>query len=140
MRTIDGFKTSIRDAFKGDGELMSKFSDPNIEYSDLDELVNDVCKKIDQYLKLGECAFKTLETGYIFWMKDPVLLVSFGLNINNRSPRGLQKFWEEIVSNLGNRFGCFLWSNNTRAIKWLKRMGMQVVESNNSITRLQLCR
>jgi hypothetical protein len=131
-------REQIRLAFEGDTDIY-KFFDPTSTVNDLDEVVENIYEKILESCDVFDnCTFHGFESGYVFYCKDPSLLISFGINVDNRkSPR----LWEEITSQLGGDFQCLLWSRNDRAIKWLQKMGMEIEEyhehEGHSITKLK---
>jgi hypothetical protein len=132
-------KEAIRNAFEGDDDIF-KFFDPNYDLKNIDEVVDNVYKKILEHQYLFDTEFITLKNGYFFIVKQPKLLVSFGINKNNRNKEELNKFWDKIKDKLGNNFDCFLWSKNKRAINWLVKMGMkiekEVLLDNHKIIKL----
>lgn len=52
------------------------------------------------------------------------ILYSFGVHPDRRTRENLLEFWKEIRKRHDN-FLCYLYSNNTRAIDWLKKCGMK---------------
>lgn len=52
-------------------------------------------------------------------------LYSFGVAIEKRTKEILKEFWNKIVETIGNEFVCVLYKNNTRAINWLEKCGME---------------
>jgi len=63
-------------------------------------------------------------------------LYSFGLHPDKRTKENLIRFWNAITQGKDG-FTCYLYSNNTRAIDWLKRCGMKedghIVESKSKV-------
>lgn len=116
-------RESIRKAFEGDEEIV-KFYDPNVEVSDVDQVVEDIYRKLVEYDLLYQFKFVEVPDGYFCYM--PGTLVSFGLSKKVRTPERLTQFWEGIEEELGGKFDCMLWSRNTRGIRWLQKMGMRV--------------
>jgi hypothetical protein len=79
----------------------------------------------------------------VLWQKKPIgyvvvfqdFLYSFGINIKFRVSKILSSWWDEVVKALNGRFICMLFSNNTRAIEYLKRRGMRILdEKEHSVT------
>lgn len=117
---------SIRTAFDGD-ENMFKYFDPSVKVDSIDEIINNVYEKVLEHLDLFDAHFVHVEGGYFLYSVLHVpMLISFGLSIKNRNKRRLKEFWDEIIESVGDRFSCFLWSNNTRAIRWLISKGMRI--------------
>jgi len=52
------------------------------------------------------------------------ILYSFGIHPDRRTKKNLIDFWREIRKR-HDSFTCYLYSNNTRAIDWLKKCGMK---------------
>jgi ribosomal protein S18 acetylase RimI-like enzyme len=52
------------------------------------------------------------------------ILYSFGIHPDRRTKENLIDFWREIRKR-HDSFTCYLYSNNTRAIDWLKKCGMK---------------
>ena len=70
-------------------------------------------------------------------------LYSFAIQKEYRVKRGLLvQFWIALKLILGKDFICLIYRNNTRAIKFLQRMGMEEIEYNtgdkNLITLINL--
>lgn len=116
-------RESIRKAFEGDEEIV-KLYDPTVQVSDVDQVVEDIYRKLVEYDLLYQFKFVEVPDGYFCYM--PGTLVSFGLSKQVRTPERLTQFWEGIVEELGGTFDCMLWSRNTRGIRWLQKMGMRV--------------
>ncbi len=55
------------------------------------------------------------------------MLYSFGVHPEKRSEENLKLFWEYLKRENDDGFLCYLYSNNIRAIKWLKKNGMSEV-------------
>lgn len=132
LHTKDERFEVIEQAFSGDTDII-KFFDPNVPVSSLDDVVNSVSGKIEEYYGLVPVIFASTESGYVFYIDTPTkVLVSFACRKEFRDGR----FWGEIVAQLGGDFVCPLWSKNTRAIEWLKKNGMKLFEELNNITVL----
>lgn len=116
-------KDQIRIAFDGDEEVL-KLYDPTVEVRFIDEVVEDIYRKLVEYDLLYQFKFVEMPDGYFCYI--PGTLVSFGLNRKSRTPERLAEFWDAIVAELGGTFECMLWSKNRRGIGWLKKMGMRV--------------
>jgi ribosomal protein S18 acetylase RimI-like enzyme len=66
------------------------------------------------------------------------MLISFCVKPEYRSRGTLIEFGDFIKREVGRRFDCYLYNNNTRAIKFLHAIGMRIVKSNNLITLLSI--
>jgi len=126
-------------AFEGDNEIL-EYYDSTVEVSTVDQVVDDIYRKLLEYDALFEFYFIPVECGYFSYI--PGYAISFGRSVKNRDAKRLQKFWQQILEQLGGTFECALWTKNTRAINWLKKMGMverQVIDyKGHSITILCL--
>jgi hypothetical protein len=67
---------------------------------------------------------------FAVWLKahNDNVLYSFGVHPEKRSEDNLKLFWEYLSNEHDDGFLCYLYSNNTRAIKWLKKNGMDEIE------------
>jgi len=94
-------KQSIHTAFEGDDEIV-KLYDPTVEVRFVDEVVDDIYRKLVEYDLLYQFKFVEMPDGYFCYM--PGTLVSFGLNRKSRTPERLAEFWDAIVAELGGTF------------------------------------
>ena len=122
---LQGF---VEAAYENDEELLTKY---HIRPLTLDEAVQETMNMImitsvGLNMKYFGLLMDGDKIGYICVFENN--LYSFALNIDYRVPSILQCFWENIVEILGDSFICMLYPNNTRAIKWLERQGMCVVD------------
>lgn len=131
----------IRNVFENDEDIF-KFFDPSAEVKNVDEIVENIYDKIKSYDGIFETKFIQVVNGYFFYIVEPKLLISFGLNKEYRNDYEFKIFWHEIIEEIGNKFECFLFSKNIRAIKWVQKMGMKIKNEteldNNKITILCL--
>jgi len=129
-------KKAIYAAFDGDQKIFQLY-DPNAAVYNLLELTEDIYAKIRTYpdaVLFGVYERDEL-VGYVA-MQDG-LLISFSLSVKYRVRKFLKEFWSLIRSHLRGTFYCHLWSRNIRAVKWLRKMGMVIVDSNPLITKLK---
>jgi hypothetical protein len=118
---------AIKLAFVGDSEIQYNCDPDNPDKSEIG-IVDDVYKKLIEYEDLFIGNFVVLndggkDVGFIYCL--PNLLVSFGVNKLHRTKEFLPKVFETIQKVAGDEFEVYMWSRNKRAIKWLKRCGMQ---------------
>jgi N-acetylglutamate synthase-like GNAT family acetyltransferase len=121
----------IRDIFDLDKDI-KKFCD-----MDYIGYMQDISQQI--ILRINKC-LREYPSSYIFideerkyfavWMKahGDNILYSFGVHPDNRDKDNLKLFWEYLENEHDDGFLCYLYSNNTRAIKWLKKNGMDEIE------------
>lgn len=140
----DQFKKAIRIAFEGDTAIVSLY-DPHKKIDSIEDIVKDIHFKISTFNELSnlsEVQIKGLyEKGKLvgYYVFKPSLLISFSLNVQYRTRPYLKAFWRLVKRDLNSRFVCNLFTRNIRAIRFLCKMGLEVIGSNNLITNLQ-CR
>lgn len=133
--TYEELESAIRIAFEGDGDIY-RFYDKNVIVTSLDELVSDIMKKVSGYpmARFKAICYKKKVVGYFVY--DEGLLISFALNVKYRTPEHLSDFFGRIKHTINGLFYCHLWSRNIRAVKFLMKQGMQIVDTNPHITKL----
>lgn len=124
-------------AFAGDKKLIEKY---HLVGKNLDECVKDTYEKILETSKeivLEKYAVIDEEVllGYLVVSITHKFLYSFGLAIKKREYFS-DLFFQKISNLLSNDFKCILWTKNSRAIEYLKRNGMRIIEQNEEITTL----
>jgi hypothetical protein len=131
--------TSIKHAFVGDNDLKN-YCDPDDKDKDVKEIVYSIYRKILDYEKAGG-SFYNLKyddklIGYFFCYKN--ILVSFGVNIEHRNKETLQKVFEDIKKKFNSSFETYMWQRNERAVRWLKKCGMEESHCNiKDVTKLK---
>ena len=120
----------IRDIFDLDKDI-EKFCD--IDFLMYNQNISDQI-----IIKLNGCLIQ-YPSSYIFvdedrkyfavWLKahGDNILYSFGVHPEKRSEENLKLFWEYLENEHDDGFLSYLYSNNTRAIKWLKKNGMDEI-------------
>lgn len=81
---------------------------------------------------------KDLKYFKICWNSKPIgyfvtfdgFLYSFGINIKFRKPDIHKGWWVEVKKVLGKNFFSMLYDNNSRAVDFLVRQGMKIIEHN----------
>lgn len=68
--------------------------------------------------------------GFTVLSKKEGLLFSFGINIKFRKKEILIQWFRKTSELLGHFFACILWNQNFRAINFLKKQGMSVIDVN----------
>jgi hypothetical protein len=133
-------KQLIKDIFDSDKDI-HKYCDPDfITYQkDISEQI--IIKIHGCLLQYPSCyMFSSPERKYFaVWLKahNDWILYSFGVHSEKRDKENLSHFWNYLINEHEEGFISYLYSNNTRAIDWLKRMGMsevgKVVERSDKI-------
>lgn len=126
---------NIYEFFKSDEQLMDYY-DPTSSASNNEEAAMEIYHKLVEHSKERECEFYRTEVGYVFYSGN--LLISFCIKPEFRNKETLKYFGNIIKEKLGNTFNCFLFNRNARAIRFLEKIGMTRVKSNELITLLTI--
>lgn len=118
----------VQIAYEGDEELLDKY---HVEKFNLEEAVESTVFMVDLTSEQVPMRYFKVEKddepiGYIVTFQNN--LYSFGINIKYRTKEVLIQFWEYIKDILGESFICMLYPNNSRAIEWLEKCGMEIVD------------
>ena len=125
----------VVEIFTEDRELY-KYCDPDFVI-DKDKVSVKIVKRIQDTLKTyadSYCIINERDNYFFVFLfaHGEWVLYSFGVHPDFRTHENLQRFWEHLTRE-HDEFICYLYENNTRAINWLKKMGMvqesKVVES-----------
>lgn len=120
----------IRDIFDLDKDIK--------KFCDMDFLMYNQNISDQIIIKLNGCLIQ-YPSSYIFvdenrkyyavWLKahGDNILYSFGVHPEKKTEENLKLFWEYLENEHDDGFLCYLYSNNIRAIKWLKKNGMSEV-------------
>lgn len=134
----------IYECFKDDVNLLLYY-DPEGSAKNNLEASMEIYGKLVEYSLKRKCVFKKIfDMGYIFYYKKRRLffaekvLVSFCVKPAYRNREYLEWFGDIIKMEIGDHFKCYLYNKNTRAIKFLEKIGMKTVRSNNLITLLSI--
>jgi len=133
--TIGELEMAVRIAFDGDEKIYEMY-DHSAVVSNIDEIAVDVIRKVKEFEKaeLYGVYEKNKIVGY--FVCEPLKLISFALTPSFRTRSYLNEFFTMIRKTIKNKFTCFLWSRNIRAVKWLMKNGMEIYDSNPHITTL----
>ena len=116
----------IVEIFTEDRELY-KYCDPDFVI-DNDKVSVKIVKRIQDTLKTypdSYCVINERDNYFFVFLfaHGEWVLYSFGVHPDFRTHENLQRFWEHLTRE-HDEFICYLYDNNTRAINWLKKMGM----------------
>lgn len=130
-------REGIRVAFEGDEEIF-QYSDPNIKASSIEELCQQIEMKLQEHEAAYPCKFvKVMSSGkpvgYFFYRKNNKTLISFGIN---KKYRNNKDFFNIIAKELGS-FTSYVFTRNTRAIKWMEKNGMKIIYQDKLVTTLE---
>lgn len=130
---IDQLKKYIDAAFCEDYDLL-RYYDKGENIGTLEAACENVFEKIKRNYPeviLYGIHITGKPVGYFAYYNT--LLVSFGLDVNQRTKDNLVDFWRNITEVLGNGFQSILYSYNDRAINFLKKCGMDILFDNVTI-------
>lgn len=134
---------AISIAYAGDNCIF-RYYDQNALVESINDIVNDTYRKIEEYAPLYKDNLKCYEVydngsliGYVVICKEPAMLLSFGVNKHYRSKERLETFFQGIQQQFAAEWTCALWNRNERAINWLKKCGLEVMEETQIITLLK---
>lgn len=125
---------NIYEYFEGDNLL--DYYDPTSEVKTFDEAVMDIYQKLVSHAKDKKCEFVRDEIGYLFYSDK--LLISFCVKPVCRTKENLAYFGNLIKLKLGQHFDCFLFNKNEKGVRFLERIGMKKIMSNDLITLLSI--
>lgn len=126
---------NIYDYFKNDEDLLRYF-DPESSARNNAEACMEIYHKLIEHTKERTCKFVRDDIGYIFYSEG--LLISFCVKPEFRDKYNLSYFGNLIKKHLGQRFKCYLYNQNERALTFLDKLGMKKEASNELITLLTL--
>ena len=132
----EGLYNAIKTSFEEDRNIV-KLYDPNVQVESIDDVVNDINRKIFEIKE--HCIFKGVyerEKLIGYYVYAELILISFSLSSQYRTRGYLRDFFSLIRRDLGKKFICKLWSKNTRAIKWLLKNNLEIIEEKDNITEL----
>lgn len=126
---------AIEVAFCDDKDIFSLY-DPNVKVSSVKDIVDNISHKILSHsdVIVKGVYHKNELIGYVAHNRKA--LISFSISVKYRVRKFLREFFSLIKKEIGGEFVCFLWNRNQRAIKWLKKNGMQVTNMTAEVTRL----
>jgi len=124
----DELRDYIEISYCGDLDLLQKY---HVNQYDLDSAVDETLRMIEitslgidmKYFGVEENGEKI---GYLCTFTHN--LYSYAINIKYRTKEVLISFWEKIKEVMKESFITMLFPNNTRAIGWLKKCGMDEVK------------
>ena len=146
MRFVEIFEVAelencIQIAFDGDQKLINEY---HILGGSLEDCVRDTRIKIveESYNNTMDW-YKIIDDyediiGFVVISTTYKLLYSFGLSIKSRELYK-SKFFDELKNIFDGDFTCGLWKKNTRGLRFLESMGMELVMEDDNIKILRLC-
>src|SRR6266849_3414375 len=117
-------------AFQGDTALINTY---HLVNGSLDKCVNSTVMEIKKVARTDKLSYYG-----IIWDGRPIgftvlgknFLISFGINLRFRTKEILPLWWQLVCTALNEEFVTWIFKKNTRAIDFLKRNGMIVIEEH----------
>lgn len=139
--TYEQLVPAIKTVFAEDKAVYDLY-DPNVEVKNIDDIVANILQKTTEYkapVIYKEVYLGNELAGYFFYREG--MLISFGLNVKFRTRHYKKDFFRTIKKEIGSHFFCVLWTKNSRAIRYLLKMGMQIkipsfIFNGHSLTQL----
>lgn len=124
--------------FADDPELLEKYQELD---TDFHTTVQRNISRIEEYnsintLTIYELRYGIFIVGFMALDLNENLLYSFGINGKYRKASIVSAWVDFIKCKFNNLFSCVLFNKNERAINFLVRNGMKVVEKTDSLTSL----
>lgn len=112
--------------------------DPNVKVETLNDIVENILFKIGTY---PDAIFmgiydKNKLIGYFVYKEKQ--LISFALAKEYRTRSYLREFFKVIKTTIKGNFMCLLWAKNIRAIKYLMKNKMEIINQNDKIIQLAI--
>lgn len=128
----------IYHSYEGDIELFEKY---HVEKGDAESLAIKTMDMIETASqKFTLTYFKVMlnkePIGYFVISSEMGLLYSFAINKKFRTKEILVNWWKYVKMVLGKAFTTVLYSNNTRAIEFLIKNGMEINRTDGNLVTL----
>lgn len=126
----DVLRPCVVSAFDGDAELLSRY---HIIQGTLNECVSDTLDRIEQVSKTNKLKYfsVTMESAVIgFTVIGDAFLLSFGIKERYRVRAVVMEWWKLVCEELDNEFVTWIFKKNTRAISFLLKNGMEIVDND----------
>ncbi len=127
----DRLEALVRIAYADDVEGFNKYHLKKFTYEEAVNKTMEMAEEMKQQVPLNyfEVLYNEIPIGY--FITFPECLYSFCISKKYRLKKGLINEWWLLVKNeLPDLFICIIYRNNTRAIKFLQKMGMIEMDSN----------
>lgn len=123
-------------SYEGDADLFDKYHLSKMEFSgcvdSTMELIEGASReKVLTYYKV---LLQKKPIGYV--ITCPNVLYSYAIAVKYRKKKILMEWWGAVKSLFSGVFATGLYENNTRAILFLQRQGMIIVEKNGNLVTL----
>ena len=127
--SIDSLEELVRISYKGDVVGFNKYHVEKFDFEGAVERTMMMIRDMEDIIpcKYYSVMFNEKPIGYIVVFEG--CLYSFAIAKEYRiKPGVLRAWWALVILILNNEFVCMLYKNNTRAIRFLRRMGMTEAE------------
>lgn len=133
--TYKEFEQAVKVSFSDDPKIFDLY-DPNVKVSSVSEISDNIISKIKDHssVEIKGLYDKSKLVGY--YVRGNGILISFGLCVEYRTRKFKRKLFDLIKSDFKGMFVCFLWSVNIRAIRFLEKCGMKVIQMDHQLTKL----
>lgn len=136
--SFDELKPLVELGFGDDPELMETFQQIKTEFGvtvqrNLDNIKNSQSLFEFTYYKV---MWDGQPIGFTVIDKEKGLLWSFGINISWRKKEIAMQWFNEVSKYLDHFVICVLWNQNFRAIRFLERNGMKIMNRNDETVTL----
>lgn len=122
-------------AFSGDKKIIELY-DPNVIVENVEDIAKDILRKVKDFKEV-ECKGVFDKQRMVgFFIRKGGMLISFGLCLEYRVRRFKRDMFALIKEDFKGMFVCFLWSKNVRAIRYLEKNGMKVMQTDYQLTKL----
>jgi hypothetical protein len=127
--SINELPNLVAMSYEGDFDLMHKYYHIKLGFQDM---INTTLVYIYQMASMKKLSYYKViyrknAIGY-FVTFDNNFLYSFAINKKYRKKEILTKWWNKVEKELGETFYCGLYECNERAIKFLEKNGMKVID------------
>lgn len=136
--SINEIPELVKMSYEKDEDFFTKYYANNSSYM---ACVNAELFKIyemaeSEKLNYYKVIYQKKAIGYVITFGD--FLYSFCINIKYRKKEILLHWWDKIQKLMPKKFGCYLYKKNERAIEFLKKNRMKVIDENNEIGTVTL--
>jgi hypothetical protein len=126
-------------SYKGDLDLMHKYYHIKLGFQDMINTTLVYIYQMASMKKLNhyKVIYNKKPIGY-FTTFDNNFLYSFAINKKYRTKDILTKWWTKVEKELGETFYCGLYECNERAIKFLEKNGMKIIDTDQEYKTVTL--
>jgi hypothetical protein len=137
--SINELPNLVAMSYEGDSDLLHKYYHIRLGFQDM---INTTLVYIYQMssMKKVNCykvIYQKKPIGY-FVTFDDNFLYSFAINKKYRKKDILTKWWEKVQKELGETFYCGLYECNDRAIKFLEKNRMKIIDTDEQYKTVTL--